>query len=113
MLLKQCVSCQTRKPLKQHVTIKSIISLGSHINNTSHWSHGLLTIVYGINTRLLVVTKTTPYQVMFGQAPYLLTPVADSNDDFNDYVNNIDEDIIQLVQQLSDDAVASSLTDIL
>ncbi|CAF4638969.1 unnamed protein product, partial [Rotaria sp. Silwood2] len=38
-------------------------------NNSSHWSNGLLPVVYGINTRLSDVTKTTPYQVMFGQAP--------------------------------------------
>ncbi|CAF0953530.1 unnamed protein product [Rotaria sordida] len=110
------------------------------INTSSHWSNGLLPVVYGINTRLSVVTKTTPYQVMFGQAPRsdsdfwtlvkenkvideedLPTPIADlnddnmmnnKNDDFNVGAENIDEDIIQLVQQLSDDAVANSLVDI-
>ncbi|CAF4023682.1 unnamed protein product [Rotaria sordida] len=77
---------------------------------------------------------------MFGQAPRsdsdfwtlvkenkvideedLPTPIADlnddnmmnnKNDDFNVGAENIDEDIIQLVQQLSDDAVANSLVDI-
>ncbi|CAF4061215.1 unnamed protein product [Rotaria sordida] len=230
IFLKQCISCQTRKPIKQHVITKPIISLGvmtskftwayplkdkravdvalklrelffvfgssrilhsdngrefvasviyelkelfpdmifirgrprhpqsqgcierangvlcdalgkwMTINNSSHWSDGLLPVVYGINTRLSVVTKTTPYQVMFGQAPRsdsdfwkiaeenrvideedLPTPVADLNDDnimndknndFNDCPENIDEDIIQFVQQLSDDAAASSLVDI-
>ena len=38
-------------------------------NNSSNWSHGLLPVVYGINTRKSTVTKTNPYEVMFGQAP--------------------------------------------
>ncbi|CAF1467466.1 unnamed protein product [Didymodactylos carnosus] len=40
-------------------------------NNSSHWSEGLLPVMYGINTRISSVTKTTPYQVMFGQPPRL------------------------------------------
>ncbi|CAF4599169.1 unnamed protein product [Rotaria magnacalcarata] len=103
--------------------------------NSSHWSDGLLPVIYGINTRASVVTKTTPYQVMFGQAPRsysdfwklvkengivdeenLQTPICDSNDDIidneNDCADVIDEDIIQLVQQLSDEVVASSLVDL-
>lgn len=106
------------------------------IHNSSHWSDGLLPVVYGINTRLSTVTKTTPYQVMFGQEPRsdsdfwklvkengildeenLPTPVADSNDDImydkkndlNDCADIIDNDVIELVQKLSDDAVANSL----
>jgi hypothetical protein len=39
------------------------------VHNSSHWSDGLLPVVYGINTRFSDVTKTTPYQVMFGQEP--------------------------------------------
>ncbi|CAF1552184.1 unnamed protein product, partial [Adineta ricciae] len=39
------------------------------VNNSSHWSDGLLPVAYGINTRLSIVTKTTPYQFMFGQEP--------------------------------------------
>ncbi|CAF4708281.1 unnamed protein product, partial [Rotaria sp. Silwood2] len=85
-----------------------------------------------------VVTKTTPYQVMFGQPPRsdsdfwklvkenevideesLPIPVDDFNDDImedkrddlNDCADIIDKDVIQLVQQLSDDAAASALVD--
>ena len=46
-------------------------ALGKWIDSTksSHWSEGLLPMVYGINTRLSSVTKTTPYHVMFEQPP--------------------------------------------
>ncbi|CAF2132348.1 unnamed protein product [Rotaria magnacalcarata] len=101
---------------------------------SSHWSEGLLPVVYGINTRLSSVTKTTPYQVMFGQEPRsnsefwrlvqkeeildeedLPMPVANDNivqdkeDDFNDCADIIEDDIIQLVQQISDDVAADIL----
>ncbi|CAF1459288.1 unnamed protein product [Didymodactylos carnosus] len=33
------------------------------------WSEGLLPVIYGINTRLASATKTTPYEVLFGQKP--------------------------------------------
>ncbi|CAF5110226.1 unnamed protein product, partial [Rotaria socialis] len=46
----------------------------------------------------------------------LPTPICDSNDDIiddeKDCADVIDEDIIQLVQQLSDEVVASSLVDL-
>ena len=94
------------------------------MNNSSHWSDGLLPVVYGINTRLSTVTKTTPYQVMFGQEPRsnsdfwklaqekeifdeenLPTPVAYSNDhivhnkqdDFNNHADTIEDEIIELL----------------
>ncbi|CAF4630105.1 unnamed protein product, partial [Rotaria magnacalcarata] len=38
-------------------------------NSSSSWSSGLLPVTYGINTRQSSVTKTTPYALMFGQAP--------------------------------------------
>ncbi|CAF4665423.1 unnamed protein product, partial [Didymodactylos carnosus] len=38
-------------------------------NNSDRWSEGLLPVVYGINTRISSVTKTTPFEVMFGQPP--------------------------------------------
>jgi hypothetical protein len=109
------------------------------LSNSVHWSDGLLPVIYGINTRLSVVTKTTPYHVMFGQEPRsdsefwkyvkengitdeedLPTPVADSDggfmfpkkDDLLDCADIIEDDIIELVQQLSDDAVANSLVDL-
>jgi hypothetical protein len=108
------------------------------VNNSSHWSEGLLPVVYGINTRFSVVTKTTPYHVMFGQQPRsdsafwklvkenniideedLPTPVDDLNDvdnvdDLNDVdkvddcADVIDLDVVQLVQKLSDDVAESS-----
>jgi hypothetical protein len=108
------------------------------MHGSSHWSDGLLPVVYGINTRLSVVTKTTPYQVMFGQEPRsdsdfwkivqengivdeenLPTPVADANvdtmddptPDVNDCADVIEDDVIELIQQLSDEAVANSLPD--
>ncbi|CAF1233971.1 unnamed protein product [Didymodactylos carnosus] len=34
-----------------------------------HWTEGLLPVVYGINTRMSSVTKTTLYEVLFGQKP--------------------------------------------
>jgi transposase InsO family protein len=105
-------------------------------NNSSSWSYGLLPVVYGINTRKSTVTKTTPYEVMFGQPPRcdseywrlvcqseindedsLPTPVAESEDDLNggkDYgsINSdedIDTEVASLVDQLSDDVVSYSL----
>ncbi|CAF1366379.1 unnamed protein product, partial [Didymodactylos carnosus] len=38
-------------------------------NNSSHWSEGLLPVIYGINTRVSSVTKKSPYEVLFDQAP--------------------------------------------
>ncbi|CAF1540569.1 unnamed protein product, partial [Didymodactylos carnosus] len=38
-------------------------------NHSTHWSDGLLPVVYGINTRVSSTTKTTPYETMFGQQP--------------------------------------------
>ncbi|CAF0836262.1 unnamed protein product [Rotaria sp. Silwood1] len=97
------------------------------LHNSSHWSDGLLPVVYGINTRLSVVTKTTPYQVMFGQ-PHRSDSdfwklvkeneviddfnddiMEDKRDDLNDCADIIHKDVIQLVQQLSDNAAASAL----
>ncbi|CAF4636051.1 unnamed protein product, partial [Didymodactylos carnosus] len=37
--------------------------------NSEHWSDGLLSVVYGINTRVACGIKCTPYEVMFGQKP--------------------------------------------
>ncbi|CAF1555802.1 unnamed protein product [Didymodactylos carnosus] len=37
-------------------------------NATTRWSERLLPVVYGINTRTFSTIKTSPYQVMFGQA---------------------------------------------
>jgi hypothetical protein len=123
------------------------IALGKwmFVNNSSHWSNGLLPVVYGINTRLSIVTKTSPYQVMFGQEPRsnsdfwkvvqesgitdeegLPTPVVDSNHsaientepdvenaepDVDDCADMVDKDLVELVQQLSDEVVTNSLVD--
>ncbi|CAF1368372.1 unnamed protein product, partial [Didymodactylos carnosus] len=47
------------------------IALGKWLdtNNSVHWSDGLLPVAYGINTRVSSATKTTPYEIMFGQRP--------------------------------------------
>ena len=106
------------------------------MNSSSHWFDGLLPVVYDINTRLSTVTKTTPYQVMFGQEPRsnsdfwklvqkkeifdeenLPTPVAYSNDNIvhnkQDYINDcadiVEDEIIELVQRLSNNVVADSM----
>ncbi|CAF4552577.1 unnamed protein product [Rotaria sp. Silwood2] len=108
-------------------------------NNSSHWSEGLLPVVYGINTRVSSITKTAPYQVMFGQPPRsdsefwklveqngiadeedLPTPVAESDGEtmYNkqfDSINStdvLDSDVVHIVQKLSDDVVSNSLIDI-
>ncbi|CAF1363369.1 unnamed protein product [Adineta steineri] len=99
------------------------------VHNSTHWSDGLLPTTYGINTRFSVVTKLTPYQVMFGQEPRcdsifwklvkeneiideedLPTPIDDFNNDVVDDENDVDDcadivdvDVRQIVQQLSDD----------
>jgi hypothetical protein len=76
-------------------------------NNSASWSFALAPFIYGINTRMSSVTKTTPYEVMFGQQPRsdsdfwkliqqngiedeenLPTPVAELNDDLNDDLND-------------------------
>lgn len=43
-------------------------ALGKWLSTTSssHWSEGLLPVVYGVNTRISSVTKKSPYEVMFG-----------------------------------------------
>ncbi|CAF3556660.1 unnamed protein product [Rotaria socialis] len=207
MFLKQCVPCQIRKPLKQHVIGKPIISLGvmtrlqidlidmrtrpdilkpdiiynwilnciDHFSKFS-WSYPLknksaaevalklreLFFVFGPQ-RLLhsdngreFVAKGWPrhpqsqgcverangvlcsalgkWMTTYNSSPWsddllpviyengivdeenLPTPICDSNDDIiddeNDCADVIDEDIIQLVQQLSDEVVASSLVDL-
>jgi len=76
-------------------------------NNSASWFFALAPVIYGINTRMSSVTKTTPYEVMFGQQPRsdsdfckliqqngiedeenLPTPVAELNDDLNDDLND-------------------------
>ncbi|CAF1040760.1 unnamed protein product [Didymodactylos carnosus] len=44
------------------------ITLGKwlDINHSTHWSDGLLSVVYVINTRVSSTTKTTPYETMSG-----------------------------------------------
>ncbi|CAF1401169.1 unnamed protein product [Adineta steineri] len=39
--------------------------------NSSSWSSTLLSVIYGISTRQSTVTKTTPYALMFEQAPLI------------------------------------------
>ncbi|CAF4566871.1 unnamed protein product, partial [Didymodactylos carnosus] len=111
-------------------------------NDTTHWSEGLLPVVYGINTRMSSTIKTSPYQVMFGQAPRLEsdfwklvaqdeildeedlpTPVALGGDVDDDVVISkerdttwddvIDPDVTKLVQKLTDEALSNSLIDII
>lgn len=38
-------------------------------NSTEHWSQGLLTVIYAINTRTTHTTKKSPYELVFGQTP--------------------------------------------
>ncbi|CAF3467484.1 unnamed protein product [Rotaria socialis] len=179
MFLKQCVPCQIRKPLKQHVIGKPIISLGvmtrlqidlidmrtrpdilkpdiiynwilnciDHFSKFS-WSYPLknksaaevalklreLFFVFGPprllhsdNGREFVASVIHELKELFPDMMFvrengivdeenLPTPICDSNDDIiddeNDCADVIDEDIIQLVQQLSDEVVASSLVDL-
>ncbi|CAF4627543.1 unnamed protein product, partial [Didymodactylos carnosus] len=69
-----------------------MVALGKWLvdNNSSHWSEGLLPVVYGINTRVAAATKRTPYEVMFGQRPR-------SNSDFWKIVQDQDiQDEVQL-----------------
>jgi hypothetical protein len=115
-------------------------ALGKYMctNDSSSWSDALLPVVYGINTRKSTVTKTTPYEVMFGQPPRsdsnfwklvqqggiedeedLPTPVGESNDDLiDDTLDNpinfdarIDFEVIDLLKQLSDDVTSCSTID--
>ncbi|CAF2910916.1 unnamed protein product, partial [Rotaria sp. Silwood2] len=164
IFLKQCIPCQTRKPIKHHIVSKPIISLGGRsrhpqsqgcierengvlsdalskyvcTNNSSSWSDALLPVVYGINTRKSTVTKTIPYEVMFGQPPRsdsdfwklvqqggiedekdLPTPVGESNDDLVDdtldnpinFDERIDFEVIDLLNQLSDNVTSCSTID--
>ena len=102
-------------------------------NKSTHWSEDLLPVVYGINTRLSIVTNATPFRVMFGQAPrsdsdfWTLVKntgivheedlpervddlqcevIDDKEEDYNVCCNIIDNDIIELAEQLSDDVDA-------
>ncbi|CAF0825938.1 unnamed protein product, partial [Didymodactylos carnosus] len=64
-----------------------------------HWSEGLLPVAYGINTRVSSVTKSTPYEILFGQKPRsdveFLRVVKENNildeDDLPGNVEEIDE----------------------
>lgn len=38
-------------------------------HSSNHWSLGLATVIYAINTRTTHTTKKTPYQLVFGQNP--------------------------------------------
>ncbi|CAF4110010.1 unnamed protein product [Rotaria sordida] len=105
-------------------------------NGSSSWSSALLPVTYEINTRISTVTKTSPYQIVFGQATRsdsdfwkivrangieneedLPTPVAESNDDLNinqggNWINldeGTDGETITLVNKLSNDAPSSSI----
>ncbi|CAF0800118.1 unnamed protein product [Didymodactylos carnosus] len=104
-------------------------------NNSDRWSEGLLPVVYGINTRISSATKTTPFEVVFGQPPrsdsdfwkivkehnvededQLPTVIAEADDgravditsctlNSNELVDDIDTDINRVVKKLTDDAV--------
>ncbi|CAF0916033.1 unnamed protein product [Didymodactylos carnosus] len=105
-------------------------------NNTSHWSEGLVPVVYGINTRVSSTTKKTPYEVMFGQSSRLNsefwrlvdrnnivdeddlpTPVDNMDDTVvdkkDDTVDLVDSDVIPLIEKLTDDVVPNSITNLL
>ncbi|CAF5026545.1 unnamed protein product, partial [Rotaria sp. Silwood1] len=109
-------------------------------NNSTSWSFALAPVIYGLNTRMSSVTKTTPYEVMFGQQPRsdsdfwkliqqngvedeenLPTPVAELNDELNDDLNDDQGDsLIHFdkgidadvvdLDKLSNDAVSCSLS---
>lgn len=38
-------------------------------HSTNHWSEGLSSVIFAINTRMSHITKKTPYQLVFGQEP--------------------------------------------
>jgi hypothetical protein len=38
-------------------------------DNQKRWSSGLPLVVYGMNTSVSSTTKTTPYEIVFGQHP--------------------------------------------
>ncbi|CAF1354989.1 unnamed protein product [Didymodactylos carnosus] len=69
------IMAQPRHPLSQGCIERAndvlSIALGKRLdtNNSVHWSDGLLPVVYGINTRVSSTTKTTLYEIMFGQRP--------------------------------------------
>ncbi|CAF1373824.1 unnamed protein product [Didymodactylos carnosus] len=107
-------------------------------NNSSHWSEGLLPVIYGINTRVSSVTKKSSYEVLFGQAPRsdsefwkiidekkivdeedLPSPVDDADnmvigqlDSSFDVRNGIDQEVVPIVEKLTYDAVSNSFLDI-
>ncbi|CAF1458156.1 unnamed protein product, partial [Didymodactylos carnosus] len=81
-----------------------IVALGKWMstNNSDRCSEGLSPVVYGISTRISSVTKTTPFEVMFGQPPR-------SDSDFCKVVkeNNVeDEDQLPIVTAEGDDGGA-------
>ena len=38
-------------------------------HETTHWSKGLPSVIFSINTRTTATTKRTPFQLVFGQDP--------------------------------------------
>ncbi|CAF1617561.1 unnamed protein product, partial [Didymodactylos carnosus] len=100
-------------------------------NDSSHWSDDLLPVVYGINTRVSSTTKSTPYEVMFGQSPRsdselrklvsqngildeedLPSPVVSLDDDIENSVDVVDGDVSVIVEKLAEEASSNSLFDL-
>ncbi|CAF1494586.1 unnamed protein product [Didymodactylos carnosus] len=100
-------------------------------NDSSHWSDGLLPVVYGINTRVSSTTKSTPYEVMFGQSPRsdsefwklvsqngildeedLPSPVVSLDDDIENSTDVVDGDVSVIVEKLAEEASSNSLFDL-
>ncbi|CAF4516747.1 unnamed protein product, partial [Didymodactylos carnosus] len=102
-----------------------------HPQSQGHWSDGLLPVIYGINTRVSSTTKSTPYEVMFGQSPRsdsefwklvsqngildeedLPSPIVSLDDDIENSIDVVDGDVSVIVEKLAEEASSNSLFDL-
>ena len=66
---KLSYSCSILKIVKKNNCISVDQGKWMDDKSTNHWSEGLSTVIYQINTRTTHTTKKTPYELAFGQKP--------------------------------------------
>ncbi|CAF0769357.1 unnamed protein product [Rotaria sp. Silwood1] len=87
-------------------------------NDSTSWAFAVAPIIYGINTRTSTVTETTPHQgneiedeenlsSSFVESNDAL--IDDQDDNLINFKKGIDAEVVDLVNQSSDDAVSGSL----
>ena len=52
-----------------NIVVLCVVGKWMDDHSSNHWSLGLLSVNFHINTRTTHTTKKTPYQLVFGQHP--------------------------------------------